>query len=827
MSKSALISRTWSGGVSVDNKIGTQNSFKRSRSINHRKKASQIDLHHKFVKESGTIVDTPVFDGIRTPDSSVYFAGDTKVYRRTVDTIGTPGTYSVFATDVTNVKSGIYNRDRKKLYLPGDKTIHAVDYASTAIAHNLIANPSFEHGTTPLSGWTTANATATADTTEHYVGAQSLKLVSSNGSAITAYTDVTAPIDTTKQYTIQLRIKGTATKTITVTGGATSGSAVALTGSWQQVTLTYTPSGSNYNRVSFSIQTGTTCYIDAVMLEQASSASTYFDGNDAASGSTTYRWDGDVNLSASTKMTTNTSPSFLANLVGQLKDYEVVNTGSNTYTLPTSISESATNKLTFTPDIEPYIKVGVYVVSKGTGDLICTLHDSANNVVATATLPNASMTNGAINYVTFSSQVRLSAQPNPYQYHFHFTTTTGTTTLRAATASDLSTADIVTYADCLVQDVYHPCGEFLQYVVIGNDNYVAVWEPITDAPLKSEFQPHRLKLPSEYRVLNFTEYKEYYVISAYKSVSSDYGDEFGSNSTEGLLGFWDGASRGFAWFVKVEGGAMESIFTSNGFIYGYVNGVLHVTSGDIPVPVYEVPGLVDFTSTHNHEADVYLQAPYKGMCVVDNVMMTAFPMKTANESITPGVYSFGKKTKDFAESIAFDHIPSHEELVPKFDADDIPRSGITYLGRFGKNTFMAWQSLDTDGDPVYGIDVHNKSNPYYDSGELSYLDIDNKITYKTKEAVEIVATYLDLPGDGDSAASIRPYYYINGETERQYGVAGDLTNDTEQKQYVLKVNKEYRVIEYGVELHATEDGTGTPVVDSTTIIVETNDKEGL
>jgi hypothetical protein len=646
MGKSALITRTWSGGASVDAKIGTENSFKSSRSINHRKRASSIELHKKYVKESGSVVTTPVYQGVRTPDSSVYFMGDSKVYRRTVDTAGTPGTYTAFATGLSNVKSGAYNRDRKKLYMPGGKTIHAINYSGT--------------------------------------------------------------------------------------------------------------------------------------------------------------------------------PTMMADLVGRILDQKVTNTTSVGYTVPTALDE--TQKITFKPDIEPYARIGLYVLTKGTGSLTVTLHDQVNNVMGTATIAASSVIAGQICYADFSSQIRLSAQPNPYEYHIHVHSSNTGNVVRTAVAGALSGADYETYADALIDNVYHPCGEFLQFTVIGNGNYVAVWEAITDAPTKTEYLPHRLKLPSEYNVLGFAEFKEYYAVSAYKSVSSDYGDEFGSNATEGLIGFWDGASKGFAWFVKIEGGAMESMYVQNGFIYGFINGVLHVTSGDTPVPVYEMPGLNDFVSTHGHTDDVYLKAPYNAMCVKDNILQLAYPMTTVNEAVIPGIYSFGKKTKDFAESISFDHIPSHGETTVRFSGANAPLSGITYIGRFGKNTFMAWQSADGSGNPVYGIDVLNNSSPVYPSGEIVYLDVDNRATYKIKDAVEAIVTYTSLPGD----STIKPFYRINGETARQYGDASDLENDTDNKQFKLKIPKQYRVIEYGFELWASTGATPlSPVVDSTALVIETNANEGL
>lgn len=647
MSKSALVTRNWTGGASVDPKIGADNSFKRSQSIDTRKRMSSIRLHKKTVKESGSIVTSAVFDAVRTPDRNLYFMGGDRVYRRIPEVAGGNGTYSVFQTGLSNVKSGVYNRDRKKVYMPGDSTVHAINY---------------------------------------------------------------------------------------------------------------------------------------------------FDPN---------------------------TPAFQTDLINRLLDHSKVNTGSNVYTLSTTINEGATHKYSWQPDLDPLVRVAFWVVAKGTGDVTVTIHDAANNVIATKVVLNAALANGQLNYADFTTQIRVQAKPNPQTYHVHLTVSTGTTTVRTATASDLATMDIETYGGALLSGVYHPAGEFLQFVVIGNGNYVAVWEPITDAPLKTEFDPHRLKLPSEYNVLGFAEWNEYYVISAYKSVSSDYGNEFGVNATEGLLAFWDGASKGFAWFKKIEGGAFESPFTYNGLVYGYINGVLHVTSGDIPVPVFPIPGTDDFASTHGNDDDVYLQAPYKGMCVKDNLLQLAYPMVSGNDNVHPGVYGFGKKSKDYVESITFDHIPSHGSSDIAYNGSNIPMSGLTYTGSFGKNMFIAWQHF-ASGVQTFGIDVVRENNPCYPEGFVDYLDIDNKLTYKKKEALEVIVTY---EGELPAGATVVPRYRIDGESEYQYGDENALRHDADNKQFILKVPKKYHVVEYGVKLIAANGLS--PVVTSTTIVVDSRNEEGL
>jgi len=111
---------------------------------------------------------------------------------------------------------------------------------------------------------------------------------------------------------------------------------------------------------------------------------------------------------------------------------------ANTYTTPVApVSETATNKCSFTPTKTGILAIAVYVVAKGTGDWSLTLHDASNNVLGSFTFPNASLTNGAWNYFAV-----------PYTWtsgtlHFHVTSTVADGTLKCNTAGDLSTASFL------------------------------------------------------------------------------------------------------------------------------------------------------------------------------------------------------------------------------------------------------------------------------------------------------------------------------------------------------------------------------------------------
>jgi len=124
--------------------------------------------------------------------------------------------------------------------------------------------------------------------------------------------------------------------------------------------------------------------------------------------------------------------------------------GTESYTLPTAIVESEDNYQSFESDIEPLSKIRVQVNAKGTGNWTLTLHDDANNTLATSTVTTGNITSSTFLDFEFSSQIRLYVKPSARTYHFHLTSTVADGTVFCSTASDLNTCDFSIYADRLI-----------------------------------------------------------------------------------------------------------------------------------------------------------------------------------------------------------------------------------------------------------------------------------------------------------------------------------------------------------------------------------------
>ena len=140
---------------------------------------------------------------------------------------------------------------------------------------------------------------------------------------------------------------------------------------------------------------------------------------------------------------TSSSPSLVSfTAVGSTDniDQSLDPTGAyaNTYTLTTAVNEWATHKQTFVPTKSKTTRIWVWVVAKGTGNWTLVVHDASNVVQATATIANASLTNGAFNYFTVPSNVTALGT-----YHFHVYSTVADGTAKVNTAWDLETCSFI------------------------------------------------------------------------------------------------------------------------------------------------------------------------------------------------------------------------------------------------------------------------------------------------------------------------------------------------------------------------------------------------
>lgn len=380
-------------------------------------------------------------------------------------------------------------------------------------------------------------------------------------------------------------------------------------------------------------------------------------------------------------------------------------------TLTTAI-QVATNPLNeagsqiryFQSDIEPLNKIGVFIVTKGTGDWTLTLHDGLNNVLATSTITNANLNNNSINYFNFTNapngQVRIYVSPDARTYHFHLTSTVADGKVSSSASNDLSTCDVQIWADRLVQtnNGLHPMGRFLQYEIIGNANYLSVWEPLSPVPTNDEWLRHRLTFPQEYEVdaIDFT--NEFVVIAAGQTTTNTT-----SIPQVGQIFFWDGISTTYNYNVPIPEGTPQALHTYKNVVYYYANGDWFAITSPLtqPVKLRSMPGSDTEFSGSSTPITIY---PYAAT-VRRGIHLMAYPSVTTNTSINFGVYSWGQIDKNYPNSFGYNYIISTGSQ--NYTVSNNLQIGM--VKSYGDLLHISWRDSLNGG---YGIDiVSNSSNP--------------------------------------------------------------------------------------------------------------------
>lgn len=441
-------------------------------------------------------------------------------------------------------------------------------------------------------------------------------------------------------------------------------------------------------------------------------------------------------------------------------DQSATTTG-NTYTLLTSISEGATDKLTFTPTRDPLKSVQVYVVSKGSADWTLTLHDSNNTVVGTATVLNASLTDGQYNTFTFASPIRLTISN---QYHIHLTVPSGTSTSGTATANDLSTLAYKTIFGILINDDdYHPIIEMLNFLTVGNYNYTAKWDRAT-------YNPNRVTLRSGMKTRSKTRTKEFLLTACWQGTDID--------SVEmGRVYYWDGSSTTFNYFDDIPNGLPNVIHNTQSRTLGVYgsSASLHVgkTTAGLLTEIQDIG-----SPSRGKKVDIYPGA----VAEWQRKSYIGLSGSTDDTELLQGVYEYGSKDSRLPDALVY-------AFKPSTDNDTGTSVGVGCVSAFGKDLYFSWK----DG-VLYGLDHVAKNGDACTSGKWVSLIHDAGNPLREKVAKTIIIEFYPLA----SGESVTPLYakdadiytasYTEGLEISTVGATTaklDLTTNTSYKEFVF------------------------------------------
>lgn len=460
--------------------------------------------------------------------------------------------------------------------------------------------------------------------------------------------------------------------------------------------------------------------------------------------------------------------------------------GTNTYTLATAIVESPTTIQEFESDIEPLSKIRVNVAAKGTGDWTLTLHDDANNVLATSTVTTANITANTYLDFEFSSQIRLYVKPSARTYHLHLTSTIADGTVKCITSNDLNTCDYTIYADRLIStnNGFHPMAQFLQYVLIGNERYLSVWEPLSDTPSNLEWLRHRLDFGPGYEVCGITTTDEYAVIAVERRSTSGSRD-----FQEGRLFFWDGLSEAPNFSIEVQEGSPEAIYTAQNMPYVIVNGALYVWAGG--KNLIKLRTLLNTDTEFSNISDTTRVYPNM-MAIRRGVMVFGYPSITASTTMEHGVFSWGAVDKNFPTSFGYNYVISTGTRT--YDGVNALRIGT--VRNFGDTLYISWRDDSQAVGFKYGLDVVDNSSTPAASGSWEGRIFDGEAVFKQKTGRDMKLTCQTLP----AGVTIRMKYKID-RGSWTYPAEGVLTAGDTYK--VADINTRFHELQTGFDWEST------------------------
>jgi hypothetical protein len=393
----------------------------------------------------------------------------------------------------------------------------------------------------------------------------------------------------------------------------------------------------------------------------------------------------------------------------------------NTYTTPVAISETATNRQTFTPTKEPIRAIQVKAVAKGTGNWTVTVHDEFNNVVGTSTITNASLIVGR-NLFEFSPGLRVI---RGNEYHFHVTSTVADGTVDTSVATDLEYCEFLIFFQILIDTDFHPIAVIEDTLIIGNERYLATWN-------EAVYDPNAITLDSGFVVRSIANFEEFIVAGANKGSSLE-------ETEASRIFYWDGLAPGYNNWTEVPVGSVNALHnTRNNLIGVYGNkGDVYVGAEPFNKVIDGVPKLSD---------GKIIQVYPGGMTEHEGKTLIAYAASTDDTTgVELGVYQFGSQSSKKIDAFNFPYRIS----TGNTQATNLK---ISMVKAIGQDLYIGWREGTS-----YGVDKLTINSNYTSSGLWESLIFDNGNPEEEKLPFDIRLTFETLT----TGQTVLPKYKLN------------------------------------------------------------------
>lgn len=467
-------------------------------------------------------------------------------------------------------------------------------------------------------------------------------------------------------------------------------------------------------------------------------------------------------------------------------DQSYTTTGS-TYAVPTTINEVTSDQLPFTPSYDPQKSMDINVSARGTGNWTLTIHDQTNRTIASKTIANANMASSGYQEFIWDSPWRIVIGKS---YHAHITSSVNdgsivSSSLNVLQSGGNATGDFHTYYQFLVTDtLFHPAIDWLNFMVIGNERYLAKWDG-------AYYSPNYIAFPYGTHVRCFGIWGIYLAIGVWQQASSGTPNVY--DFPQGKIYFWDGISLTFNFSIDVPEGQVNSIFGMDSDLYyfaGYKGDLMHYAgswanqSGSFNgTKIKRIPylGLKDYV-------EVYPQA----MANYQNMLYMGLGANTNSTTLPQGVYSWGSLYPDYPQSLAFEHI------ISTGNKGSTVKIGVVYP--IQQKLLVSWK----DG-LGYGVDVIDPTaGVYHTQGLIQTNTIDGGYLYQNDLALKVRADHLAL----NTGEGVQVGYAL--DREATYESTASIT-DTLNK-FTTNTISNGRATEMSFQAMLTGNGSSTPTL---------------
>lgn len=460
-------------------------------------------------------------------------------------------------------------------------------------------------------------------------------------------------------------------------------------------------------------------------------------------------------------------------------------TSGNTYTVPTSITENATNRADFTPTRDPVQSIQVLIAAKGSGNWTLTLHDVLNNSLGAVTIANGSLVASGDQTFTITT---LASVVIGNQYHFHLTSTVADGSVTTTTNADLNTIDYHEFFGILIDADFHPMELLLNGLVIGNNNYLAFWD-------NANYNPNQIELEDGYQVRALARLNEFVVAGAWRGESED-------SAEDAKLYFWDGIEPTFNFSIPVAQGMPNALQSSKNRLIGNygARGSLYV--GTEPMQLLrELPRLM--------EGEI-ITIPPGAMTQYENRTEVGYTYFSDSVDIgaQKGVYEWGNRSDEFPEAFNFAYTFSNGLT----SGPDLYAGMVKALGQ---DLYIGVQS-----DTSFWVDKVSQTNDPFTEGEFSSLIFDNGQPQKPKSAEMLVVEFEPL----QSGETVTPKYAIDDDAYSYTFTTGQTVSTVGATKAVTPITRRFNDIAFGFNI--TSSTTYPKITSVYLLFSELNEERG-